>query len=592
MLARSWILALLAVVSFAGGAAFVLERFGPSPTADVARGSEDAFLSGAHARELTPAGPIRWAATEALYRFVGVANGPAALEVSLAAAATPVTVVADGVILGMLDGGTRSLERQIQVRAGQVEVRLVAEGRLSGTRRLGAMLGRVALGVPPRVVPRLRSWSLLLLPGLTLLWGAWRARVRPWLAAALAGAAMATMALALWPFGLLFSPYARTLCVALSLGFLAAGLFAAWLERRHAGSGVWALAALLVAIAVQGVAATSPLMLVSDALFHANKLARVAAGQFFPTSVTQHARAFEFPYGVSFYALLAPFYRAGFDGVWLVRIGAALSGLLASGALFALLAATPVRAALATIALQLVPITFDMYSYGNLSNVFAQALTVAFFAWWAGRAWGGAALGALLLAAGCLAHLSGAIVLVVLCAVLVWARRAGLGSERVRLVAMGLGLLLATAYYAHFTGLVLAQLPRLREGAGSGAHTGMGVWQALREQGGWLLLRWGAPALLLAVPGWPRFRAGTLARDLAFFWMSGIVFFGLAVATPLEVRYLYALSLPLAVAMADGILWLGRRGPLGWSAVTALGAWQVWLAWQGLAEAVLTRYRI
>jgi hypothetical protein len=591
MLARSWILALPAALLFAGGAAFVLERFGPSPVADVARGSEEAFLSGAYPRELTRTGPVRWTATEARYRFVGLTNGSAALDVSIGTATTPATVVVDGVILGQLDSGTRSLQRQIEVREGQVEIRLVTEGRLSGTRRLGAMLGRVALGPQPRVVPSLRSWSLLALPGLAMLWGAWRSRVRAWPGAALAAAATVTIALALWPYGLLFSPYARTLSAALSLGLVAAGLCAAWLERRHAGAGAWALAALLVACAVQGVAATSPLMLVSDAVFHANKLASVAAGHFFPTSVTQHARSFEFPYGVSFYALLAPLYRAGVDGVWLVRIGAALCGLLASAALFALLAATPVRAALATIALQLVPITFDMYSYGNLSNVFAQALTVAFFAWWAGRTPGGPALGALLLAAGCLAHLSGAIVLAVLCVAFAWARRGSLRSERVRLAALGVGLLLAGGYYAHFTGLVLSQLSRLQEGAGSGAHSGMGVWDALREQRGWMLLRWGMPALLLAALGWPRPRAGDLARDLAFFWLSGIVFFGLAVATPLEVRYLYALSLPLAVAMADGILWLGRRGTLGWIAVAALGAWQLWLAWQGLIEAVLTRYR-
>ena len=57
---------------------------------------------------------------------------------------------------------------------------------------------------------------------------------------------------------------------------------------------------------VQGVLATSPVMVVSDVVFHANKLARVAGGDFFPTSVTQHAPPFRFPYGVSFYALLAP----------------------------------------------------------------------------------------------------------------------------------------------------------------------------------------------------------------------------------------------------------------------------------------------
>ena len=164
------------------------------------------------------------------------------------------------------------------------------------------------------------------------------------------------------------------------------------MERRRSGAGAWALIAMTAAWLVQGLLATSPVMIVSDAVFHANTLARVAGGDFFPTSVTQHATPFRFPYGVSFYAVLAPLFRAGIDGVALVRVGAAVAGVLASAALFLVLlrAYGAAAAGLAVVLLQTLPATFDVaYSYGNLSNAFGQSATVGFFAWWAGTRAGG-----------------------------------------------------------------------------------------------------------------------------------------------------------------------------------------------------------
>ena len=145
---------------------------------------------------------------------------------------------------------------------------------------------------------------------------------------------------------------------------------------------------------VQVVVGASPLMIVSDAVFHANNLARVAEGNVFLTSMTQHATPFRFPYGVSFYALLTPLYRAGLDPVGLVRWGAALAGVAAAGGLFAALVPRGPRLAAAAVGvLQLLPGTVDVLSFGNLSNAFAQAVTVLFFAWWvsgrAARGWWG-----------------------------------------------------------------------------------------------------------------------------------------------------------------------------------------------------------
>ena len=88
--------------------------------------------------------------------------------------------------------------------------------------------------------------------------------------------------------------------------------------------------------------------------------------------------------------------RAGFGGA-VPRPAVAATGAAAAG--------------LAVVLLQTLPATFDVaYSYGNLSNAFGQSATVGFFAWWAGAAPGGWAAGAFLLAIAALAHFSSLIV--------------------------------------------------------------------------------------------------------------------------------------------------------------------------------------
>jgi hypothetical protein len=114
-----------------------------------------------------------------------------------------------------------------------------------------------------------------------------------------------------------------TLAVLLAALAVVCGAFGAAWERARPGAGRWAFVALGSAAVLQVVLGASPLMVVSDAVFHANNLGRVAGGDYFLTSVTQHARPFRFPYGVSFYALLVPVLRAGVDAVALVRWGAA-----------------------------------------------------------------------------------------------------------------------------------------------------------------------------------------------------------------------------------------------------------------------------
>jgi len=590
-----WVRSTLVGLALAVGAAWAANRYAPWPAAEVARGTEEPFVRGLFPREIPPGrGPQRWTGERALVRFGNLPAGGAELEVRLHGHRGPVAVAVDGVLVGRLLPGTASARWMVSPSAASAHlVELRTETFLAGDgRRLGALLDGIVWRHRREGWPR---WGLILAflwPVLAALAAARLAGLGPGWGLGLSAGATGLLLLLLLPWGLLRSSYALSLPWILGHGLLAAGGLARWAARRQPGAADWAMAALCLALLVQGILATSPVMVVSDAVFHANNLGRLVAGDWFLTSSTQHGRPFRFPYGVAFYALLAPLQRLGADGVTLVRWGAAASGLLASwGLLVLLLPRGAARAALAVMALQLLPGVFDVYSFGNLSNVFGQAMTVLFFAWWAGRTWGGWPVGAGLLALGCLSHFSSLIVLVVLSAALAGARGRTLWSDRARRTALTVGLSLAALYYLQFADLMASQLPRLLEGGGQARGASRTSWDVLRFQVVSLLGQWGAPAVLLAILGRPRLSRGSLPRDLACFWIAGGLLAALAVVSPLDVRYLYALTVPVAVAAAEGVVAGWSRGLVARLVVLGLLSLQLALAGRGLLEALLLRYR-
>jgi hypothetical protein len=586
----------------------VVARFGPAPAAEVARGGETAFTSEVHRREMRPGrGPQRWMGPRASFLFRDLSPGPAVVEVRVRGQRTSVLVAVDGVVVGTIEPGQTSVAVPLPSGpGGDHVVELRTDGFEAGDgRRLGALLDSVTVRTAAAGRPSARLLLLFVLPAALVATAALLAGLPPAAALATVIEASAAQALLLWPQGLLHSSYASSLAALLGAGALAGLIFARWRDKHVAGAGPWAFAAFLAALLVQVLAATSPLMIVSDEVFHANNLGRVAGGQWFLTSVTQHARPFHFPYGVSFYALLVPWLRAGVDAVALVRGAAAVSGLAASLGLFALLAPTgPARAGLAVILLQLLPGAFDPYSFGNLSNVFGQSMTTLFFCWWAGpssksergliprerEALGGWPVGAVLLALGGLGHFSSLVVLAVLLAAL-WVVRGREGPGRLRLIAAACGLGLAALYYARFVPLMVEQLPRLLEGGGQGRGASRGSLDVLRLQLLGILGQWGLPAIVLAVVGRPRWRASPLDRDLVAYWAAGAVLALPAMFTPVDVRYLYALTVPLAAAGGGALVKLreaGRGGAV--AAALLLGAQAAW-GLRGLVEAVAQRYR-
>jgi len=538
-------------------------------------------------------GPQRW--TSPLVRFVfrDLPPGPARLDLRLRGQRTPVLVAVDGVNAGVVEPGRTSLVAPLRSSGGGDHVvELRSDGFDAGDgRRLGALLDSATLHPARRGGPSPRLALLFAVPAALMAAAALGAGLPATAALATAAEASLAQALLLWPQGLARSSYATLLAGLVAAGAAGALGFARWRERRMPGAGPWAFAAFVTAFLVQVMAGTSPLMVVSDEVFHANNLARVAGGEWFLTSLTQHARPFRFPYGVSFYVLLVPLLRLGVDAVILVRTGAAAAGLAASLGLFGLLApGGAARAGLAVLLLQLLPWTFDPYSFGNLSNVFGQSLTTLFFCWWAGKTPGGWPAGAALLALGCLGHFSSLMVLGVLAGALLVAR-GGEGPGRTRLAALGVGLGLAGLYYLRFVPLVLSQLPRLAEGGGQGRGASRGPVDALKLLVLGVLGRWGAPALVLAALGRPRPGRSALDRDLAAYWAAGAVLAVPAIFSPLDVRFLYALTVPLAAAGGAGLVLLRGRGRAGALAAWLLLALQAALGLRSLVEAVAVRYR-
>lgn len=580
--------ALGSAAAVALAAAVLVGATAAPPNASPRLGTDEAFARGPHRRQVTSQGPLRWTGASDEIVFRNLPRGHAILDVHLGGHRGPVQVVADRAVVGVLEPGIPERSFPLGPTGRTLSVRLVTIPAPEGPP--GAQVEAVRLrpdggGATPPLL--LLAFAV---PALVLAGGALASGARPAAAALVAAAVSLLQAALLRPHGLARSDWPVSMAVQLAAGVIAAAVFARACERRHAGAGPLAFMALLFTVTVVLVLATAPVMVVSDVVFHANKLRQVAGGDLFPVSVTQHAVPFRFPYGVAFYALLAPLARLGLDPVRLVQYGAAASGIAASAALvWLLLPSGPRLAAGAAMILHLVPIVFDVYSYGNMSNIFGQSLTVLFFAWWAGGAPGGWAAGAALAALASLAHFSSFVVMAVLgLALLVAARRDG-ALDRTRWLGLLAGLFVAGAYYATFAPLVLQQLGRLREGGGSG-KVERGLLREAWDEVLWIRIRWGLPALLLAIVGRPR-DASPLDRALLAFWASGLVLAVLAVTTPLEVRYVYALSLPLAVAAASGAARLGARGGPARVLAIALVAGQVIVGGQAIAEAVFQRYR-
>src|SRR5262245_19849671 len=104
-------------------AALVLDRTAPPPSADVSRGSEEAFARGLHVREIPPGrAPLRWTTERATFVFRNLPPGPSRLEVRVHGQRGPALVVADGAVVGRLEPGAAGGDYELRDTGRRVRV--------------------------------------------------------------------------------------------------------------------------------------------------------------------------------------------------------------------------------------------------------------------------------------------------------------------------------------------------------------------------------------------------------------------------------------------------------------------------------------
>jgi hypothetical protein len=248
----------------------------------------------------------------------------------------------------------------------------------------------------------------------------------------------------------------------------------------------------------------------------------------------------------------------------------------------------------AVAAYHLLPVGFVAIATGNLTNAFAQA--VAGFALVAAANLTSSKRAPLVLltgmaAAAFLSHTSTfAVLSVQLLAAGAWIASSG-GADRRRtgralLFAAAAAILVAVGvYYAHFSDLYRETLARIgaETGRATEAAGGRTPWTRLVDVPRLVGLLHGWPLLLLAGTGAiaaaRRARATTIAGPVLTTWLVAcLLFLGIGIVTPVDMRHLLAAQPAVAVLAAVGFSHLWRLG--GWRAVVAagLGGWAGWLA--------------
>lgn len=341
-----------------------------------------------------------------------------------------------------------------------------------------------------------------------------------------------------------------------------------------------------------------PDMPVGDAMFQAHRFQTVLAGNLFFTSVAPGG--YLFPYAPGLYVFSAPFaplVRGEYGYMALLRVVTSSAEAVAGLCLYWMIVRAwgdRLAGALAVGVYHLIPLQFGVTITGNLTNAFAQSLSVAALAvltadWlrWE-RRWAVAVL-ALLFAAAFMSHTGTFAILgataVVIAALFAWRGGPVLRSPAGAVFAAALVALAFSVglYYAQFAETYRSELARLGTETRTAAPDagGRGIGARLLAVPWYLHAYLGVPALLLAGWGaarvWRKGLRDKLTLSLAGWAVGCLVFLTLGILTPIDMRY-YLASVPaIAIAAAVG-------GAAGWTAggtprVLAAGllAWVVWL---------------
>lgn len=346
-----------------------------------------------------------------------------------------------------------------------------------------------------------------------------------------------------------------------------------------------------------------PDMPVGDAMFHAHKFQGVIAGNLYFTSIAPGGYLFPYPPGLYVFAQpFAALVERGASDMTILRVVVLAVDAIAGLLLYWVVVrawGNRVAAAIAVALYQLIPLDLRVVTTGNLTNAFAQSISVFALALFAApsvrweRRWA-APLLALLLTAAFLSHTSTFPILfttaVLVAALFWWKGGASLGSPAGAVLAATVIALVASValYYAHFGSTYRTEFARIGAEAASAAPDagGRGIGARLGSVPMYLRLYLGPGALLLAAVGaWDLYQRGTrdrLTLSIAAWAASCLVFLAIGILTPVDMRY-YLASIPaVAIAGAAGAAMLWSRAGLpriaaavllGWVAREGIAAW-------------------
>ncbi len=377
-----------------------------------------------------------------------------------------------------------------------------------------------------------------------------------------------------------FGPYtafpmrAATLAVWLALALVViAGAVQLWRGQALRNTARFAAALSFGALYLKLLVLLHPDMPIGDTLLHAHRLQDVLAGKLYFTSIAPGG--YSFPSAPGLYVLAAAFagaVRRGLADMALLRTVVCSLDAVAGVLLYSVIVrarADRLAGAMAVGLYQLVPLGFGIVTTGNMTNAFAQSLSVVALAALTARSlrWERRAalvLAAALFAAAFLSHTSTFAILTVtiaLAAVLfLWRGGPALRSPAAAIAAALLvALILSVAlYYGHFIDTYRTELARIGTETATAAPDagGRGISARLLAVPRYLGLYYGWGMLALAAwGGWRMWRLGLpdrLTLTLAAWTLSCLAFLALGVLTPVDMRYYLAAIPVVAIAAAIG----------------------------------------
>jgi hypothetical protein len=327
-----------------------------------------------------------------------------------------------------------------------------------------------------------------------------------------------------------------------------------------------------------------PDMPVGDAMFQAHRFEAVLAGHFYFTSIAPGGYLFPYAPGLYVFAsLFAGFAHRGAGDVVLLRVLTLSADAVVAALLYRAVAiawSDRLAGAIAVALYHLVPLDLSVITTGNLTNAFAQSLSVVALVLMAApavpseRAGATAALAVVMLAAY-LSHTSTVAILFVsglFIAAVFW-RRGGPTlrgpAAAIAIATVAASVISIVAYYGHFMDTYRTQFARIGHETATGApvvghRTIADRFDAVPY---FLNICFGIPALTLAAMGgvhlWRRASIDRLTLAIVGWLLGCAAFLILGILTPVDMRYYLAAIPAVAVLASAGAAAAWRSGPAG-----------------------------